>query len=1000
MTMLKIQSTRKNEKGIALVFTLVMLSLLMILALSFALDSMFSQKAAYNSASVSSASFSAQAQLKQVLSLIQYYNGDLLTNSSIYSGGGSTGEHDTTDHDRDMLLQDLTNVPPEYNSRLLTEDRITKDNIISLCFSESLVKNRIAWSYHRDANNNIIGRTAFVVIPDHKIPINSLISKTVDESGGAVVGPPEVYNEKRIGKNVSEINIRKVMYKMNTGDSAATYTITPAMADIFNWLKTESDVTSNRDAGKFTGTWTSYSKIFGPSVLNLESEISDKDDREKFKQNFMNSFELDCVDDKEAFWAEASSGDRKIVDSELYQRFNLARSDWDTADNTADLTFIKNNILLDSDGNGEPDLGMTPWSNSTNLNGLGIPWLACFGYKDDTANPGNWIPDEALKGTFAYVKDRRYQIAANLKDYCDSDSRPTSDVNPKTSDTGDTWLNAAPTYTGNERTPYIDKLGVKLDAVQVGTSNGTDYDISATIHISVGVGLVNMYGTAWTAENMRGKVEGKVKVETTIEGSTASTNELSFSCFLDFSDSDWSGAYSRFVVSIAEPHVEVGKKSGFPNQSKKITLVVKEVIFTKVYLYKGDANDNAAAATPGAGTGTGDGYDYLNNINQTIPANSLQLNASEAAKTSWCGYAVLDPRQNLNNEDWKVLTPGTDIIHPNTVLAVTGSNPYYGVSNSSGPQPTEAPSTGPDVETSDETGLSTAHIRNAPMESPWELGLIHRGAKWETINLKTYDKTKAVQLVKIPAASGKNYIPGGGAYTSGDANILDQIKMTAEAQSPQKINLKTSNVSTLNALLNNVCLKGGVGDMSISDMSSAAKYLDAYNSFPTISGITKKISGDGAAIPGDGILGKYSTASPSDILTRASVVDKLLLPVTGYETDYPATNDAAQEELIGKIVNLTKVSSGVESFTVIVLAQTIKDIGGAGTDIDISRTSADGSVTGPVSCRLGRFDVAGSGGSNWKKNLYGDEITGEQKIMAKCRVINGKINIVKFQYCE
>ena len=75
---------KKNDKGIALLFSLIMLALLLILALAFALDSMFAEKAAYNSANSSSAGFLAKTQLEQILSLIQNNEANF-TNSEFYS---------------------------------------------------------------------------------------------------------------------------------------------------------------------------------------------------------------------------------------------------------------------------------------------------------------------------------------------------------------------------------------------------------------------------------------------------------------------------------------------------------------------------------------------------------------------------------------------------------------------------------------------------------------------------------------------------------------------------------------------------------------------------------------------------------------------------------------------------------------------------------------------------------------------------------------------------
>jgi len=952
MTRLKTKLTKKNEKGIALIFTLIMLSLLMILALSFTMDSMFEQKAAYNSASSSSAGFMTQAQLKQVLLLMKEGEANF-DNGRLYSVDSTPGPTPAPVYHTDMLLESLP------VAGLLKSD----DKVFDLNNNGTYDDPKVNWNYIRDVNGDIIGRTAFVVVPEDKIPLDSLLDDSVNPN----ITQNEKNNmERRIGKDVSEINVRGAIPAVSDDIS----TITEAL----NWAEDKPETDAGFVNGKYTGSWSSFSDLFSTLNTVLSGDLTTAE-----KDEFEDKLSLDIFKDKEAFWAEASSGDRLIVDSELYKRFDLTR-DWkDNASNADSLTFIKENILLDSDGDGVPDLDMEAWKDEdSDDTSKGLPWLACFGYKDNGSGVG--AADETQKGTFALVKDRRYQIAANLKDYCDSDSIPTSDVNPVTSDTGTTWLTTStgPAYTGNELTPYIDKLGVKIDVVQYSREDpgdSTKFAISLAADISIAVGLVNIYGTDWTKENLEMKIEGTIKFDTTIATGTSNVETtIPFSHTFNYSTFEWAGNYSRFIISSADSYPTgteyIGEEAGFTSSNKKIDINDVEITFTKVVLYKDGGNDV--------------GYDYLNNIKQNN-ANVIALNSGESVKEYWYGFAVHDPRQNLNSGDWKALTPASGS-SPLLLFYLSGSDPYFGLSNSdtNGNDPTEPPSTGPDTETGTETELSTAYIRNAPMESPWELGFIHRGAKWETINLKTYDKSKAIQLVDI---SGKNYIPGGGAYASGDANILDQIKMTEKAETRQKINLNATDVSVFNALLYNVrCNKGIVGDMSIDSMSMAGNSFDAHSLFAATAARTTVVTAS--------ILDKYTTNPVADeILTRASVVDKLLLPgATGLTAD----NDAAHEELIGKIVNLTKVVNGVESFTIIVLAQTIKDIGSGGASI--TKYASDGTTSASKVCTLGTFDMTDNGSS--KTNVYFDEITGEQKVMAKCRVVNGKVKIIKFQYCE
>ena len=92
----------------------------------------------------------------------------------------------------------------------------------------------------------------------------------------------------------------------------------------------------------------------------------------------------------------------------------------------------------------------------------------------------------------------------------------------------------------------------------------------------------------------------------------------------------------------------------------------------------------------------------------------------------------------------------------------------------------------------------------------------------------------------------------------------------------------------------------------------------------------------------------------------------------------------------------------VTGFTVIVLAQTIKDIGGTSVNpISISKYSDNGVLQTKAACEIGKFDAHIDGSGDSKDNVYFDEITAEQKIQVECiRNINGTITITSFQYID
>ena len=612
----------------------------------------------------------------------------------------------------------------------------------------------------------------------------------------------------------------------------------------------------------------------------------------------------------------------------------------------------------------------------SNTNSKGLPWLATFGYKTDGTE------DSSLSGTFTNVQDRRYQIAANLKDYCDSDSKPTSDVDPTT------WKNVntvpAPTYTGNEKTPYIDKIGMKVNVLQFEDEDGGTYDVSAHVTLTPHVSLVNMYDTS-SSKFYTIYVKGIITIKTKVAGAdNPTTQDHEFDCDMNIGPSDWPNSGYSVFQDDSIPAFLSGTQTGITG-SRHVDFEITKLQFTKVVL-----------------TDVSTGYDYAQTYAEYDPDSTdyikLSLNAGASSSNIWYGFAAHDPRQNLNTGDWKTLTPQME--DPTLLFSLTGTSaPYGGAPNATGPLPTDLPNgTNCDLE-KDITGnvitdpanktISTAYIRNAKMESPWELGFIHRGAKWQTINLKKYDASKAYSAIST-GSPAKYYLQGGGAYADGDANILDQIKMTASYESPAKINIATSEEKILDALFSKIYLGCGI-DHSTMDVPSIAK--GSGTKLGTEINLTDSTyTGDPNGLRTK-ILNKFKTFTTNN-QTRSCVADDM----TAFTA---ATNDAEQEELIGKTINLVKINKtpGDGNYSIIVVSQTIKDVGGDGTDIKIYKTPADGTDAQEVNCRLGRFDVTGAS-ANWKNNAYGDDITATQKVLIKTSKVNDKIKVTSFKYVD
>ncbi|MCP3967936.1 MAG: hypothetical protein GY750_19320 [Lentisphaerae bacterium] len=577
-------------------------------------------------------------------------------------------------------------------------------------------------------------RTAIqVVLPNGGIDPTKIVKSGLNEGNNT---PPNTSIEKRIGQDVDEINLRGFGIGIDAG-----------IADLMNFKGTF--------AGTLENSWVSFPNMFSKVGISGNTALK-KSFRELFiiaSENTKEAYHitedingngildageddngngiLDAGEDDNGngiLELKEDANGNNDIDENWYHRFNLARTqaEWNTLG--ADVNKMYEDILLDMDHNGVPDVLPEVYSGAgTDTNGKGIPWLAFWGYKTD----GNVDTDlgESFGKTQAGVIARRRQIAANLVDYYDDDSNPTSDV------ANTAWLtnSTPPSFIGNEKTPYINEIGLRVEALAFhGSIGGGARDVYAILKFYPAVELINMYDDDWNSE-LKVKVTGTVNITVKIGGNPSNdrTQDYSFTEDVTVPAAKWSSGYSNFIpcniaTVLAQPSQAV---SITMPANTDVTVVVNSVKITNAVLYSG-ANV---------------GYDYVSNIADTSLGLKILDAAGEssAAENAWFGYAVHDPRQNLNDQDWKRLVH-SKTPDPSTVLSIGGGAGYPGMANYN--KGTDFASAGADKEQGNEVAnnsISTAKIANRPIISPWELGLISRGAKFETLNLSQYDKTKA-----------------------------------------------------------------------------------------------------------------------------------------------------------------------------------------------------------------------------------------------------------------
>lgn len=1107
------KAIHKNESGVALLFALGILSLLLVLGLAFVSNALLAQKVARNNSNRSQAKLLAQSAISRIATAIMYYQFQAanwspaiipVDYSDIYS----------YDKDKDNKVfadglfskDDSLLTPP---SSVSTEQPTT----------ETFQKPKWAFIFDKpesEADRKIVGRIAYQQVPGSngasKITMDSVLRGVYKQKSHATSSTSGTENHEpwkyRWGKTISELNFNtstplKNWNSYKPAESALTETTFSSIPAFFTAYATEY----------FSGEYADEKKAFFERWFTGGTEPVEPE-----------------------FYRYETVANDATTEYKLYHRFNLGDIDkcnlgedqwYDRFRNDTSVTLSKNSTaILDKLAGSSAEFKLTDELTPADT---GIPFLKLIANERET---------------FSTLEARRKQIAANLNDYCDPDSKPTSDVDATN------WSveegREEPTFTGNERTPYIYELGYRLaihqgDATKTaGIAAKADGNFSFQLNLYPAVKLAVIYEdipSEFSSFNFRNSVrelalkgkitgatyygikyeyldsEGKtqsdtVDVELPLSGHTfepptfdytwnsssdqklqvpaETDNSITFPTTPSLSgypfkaadttgNNCWSGSYDTTTTATSDKfkidnayleEIVKAKTSRTPSKivSGPTSITVNEVQIDAVAVKRGPLLLRGVYSD-GEGGSSEFGVDYVRStekkLEYTSPFVFSDSGTSADAKSFKFllgGIRGIDPRQNLNEDDWYLcgtaVQGDSDILWEKVMCVESPSGAVTGKANkklnSTDPNPTHQfdPSAATDTgkydpeKNVDSNGpawgddtnhLSTAYIRNAPMQSLWELGVIHRGAAWQTLNLKAAgapkDPSSPTATTSISPADMKQNLTWsnveGTSYASGDGGILEQVKLTENAYCYGKIDI--------NMLCSDTSINKGYQSKYDDEMGQVLfnniRYGQEISKFET-----ETTTGSALSFSSGSPLSQVVTAMTSSdkrpFASRTQFLDwttggNSLANAFGAAT-LTSASDAQLEEIVGKTINLLKAepsASNVIQF--IVVAQTIRDLSGT-----VARVRPDDAAVVTRNCAYGQFDVAryidkdgskitsdasgnisndGSDPSTPDSTqspddfIYFDEITGEVKMLVtleKVSEITGQLVVTGIEYID
>ena len=1109
----------KNQKGVALLFAVGLLSLLMVMGLAFVTNSVLIRKSAFNNRSRSQAKMLAQSAISRAMLSIMMYQYSTTNPPADKTAKpwptDFTGVFSYDKNDGKVYADQIRVKAEEVQAGGSTVNRsysVLDYPNNSLGYEGHKSPARWVFMYDGDstvANRKIIGRIAYQVLPPPgggKKMLNMRHSLSGSRTGsvGAESYTPYI---QRWGRGVEELNFDSTSAFNYAGQTWSSVIPATGLIPAF-----------------YDELYNAFGTTFFPASRPNTNDLKD------WVENWLTEGKVCAYPE---VYPYVSNRNRPGV----LHRFNISsqgKENWDDRFSSP----ANSNTRVESIANSGKEF-RTTHKNEPNNNVL--QFFRRIGSEDDRVASG-----------FSDLEKFRKQIIANFNDYCDSDHIPTSNVNaekwaddnlwniPNTISTYNTTLTNEPDYAGNEATPYIYELGFAGKFNTLALTNDRK-GLTISMDLTPAVKLVNIYPQlnpiynsyvqhVWlrqvTLDATVKKVTAKVAYSYTDTNGISQTKniELDFNSSnipafaplaansssweydildadsanhkktitgesgknkvtipfakTDFTSNNYAHKASTSAFKLTEQTITFAEDkillpladfaetspSGFYSQIKaKVTndlgvadvdnfmiTGISEVSLAEVDLtftiYPGRMVLMGQYTQTAADGSTSDklvGVDFFKSLNPSGISAKWQISGTLTATAGVFRNFMLgslegtDPRANLHWKTWKRKNRfGTYPTTPDWTLVMKLDEGNSDTPNAAGTNKDKELASEPAWKGNNaDQHISTAFIRNAPMKSPWELGLIHRAAPWQTINLKgaCSPDNPSVAITLKDHDPGKLWGAAGTTYAGGDGGILDQIKMTDGIYSAGKIDLNALSVSNnepkttkeLDAELLNMLFVGVTKGQPIAQIInvSGTDYVRIFSDYknpaatadkPVESAKAEKSGSEAPIKKGDitnnvkgAFLNSRANSNADEYISRGEFLHK---HSTAWRELGNNNTDAAEEEIIGKTINLVDASRGAlpEVVTVLIVAQTIRDIGGEdGNAVPVVRLNDSGAAISK-DCKIGVFDIKTQDDEDYseaasdKKHLYFDEITGEVKLLATLirDPLTGKISLRAIEYID
>lgn len=928
---------KQNQRGVAVIFTLGILGLLTVMALGFASTALLNNSLSKNVMNSAYArGLAKNLALTQVMYIISQKeidsNGGFVDYRKVYTWGTDAN---STNH-KDFLWK-LDYAAAQYqNDPGVQIYKYEPDK------AASNPANNVRWQYVKDTNNKLIGRYAYVVIPDK-------------------------------GRLDPSVNLGRLASEASAASpAAATFSNVSTQSDL---KQLETLVRSNPgsvDTSAWNSAFSNSNKFRWATYRELIKKVAAVDAFYMFQYNGITPSLT--MKSPEAF----------LKNGELYSRFNMNRSDWNT------MTAKKLCGIKDDDSYEE-------WAVFPDEQKF-IPWLQDMCKKSDD------------------LKTKALQIAANIIQY----NRPAGQSVSDKPDSG--WLTDPPSYVGVGRHPMLNEIGFSVRIKADCTSNKIsddpeiwEYEPMYIITIDNGTELVYPFGMTPASkcfvnfsndmeivlklravnkasdisqsetdlEKIFCKNEGlfgltRKRLKLSVKGNTVqqkiekkgffSTSEedidyLSGWTSFDFSrEFDNDGTGTAWAANSAYTKAEVfwkGVQNG-SEQQKTITFgdkfklngsdrkdEIKKLMYFYSFdiklgnavLYSGDTAGNETQCDFSAISGRTASYASSGFTDWAAPGEDISTNE----RLLLCSIEAKDPWSNQKASDWGDIKYKFDYYsspsdinknYPGTVFDKDSGDPDEDKHHKNAD---DVPTDPACVKTTEEgittyTRLETAFVRHGQMLSFWELGCISRGEAWKTLNLLKKDNSASPDF----------------SYNKGDAVLFDQLKFTDENYTAGKINLNTDVHQVLEKIFNSDLIKykqtlGTVTSATMNDLLLAGSDPGEGETPVKITAQALDSSGNPVAHTEDSCLAcclikatkTYNLKNRGDLLSEQSVLPTVTgetKPVgsdwTAFQTLFKSgSTDLEKIQIVSKLMPLLRTAP-VDSLRVVILAQSIRDVGG------------------------------------------------------------------------